>query len=180
MIDPTQLSIIRDIVAIIGVIAGLSYYILTVKNANRARKIQAINQSASLGQNMEVAKISLELLEMQWDDFDDFVKKYDSTVNHDNYAKRSYFFGLLRRAGLNLKENVVDIDMTYKMLDGGYPQIQMWNKFEPIFMKQRELYEDPLRYQWFEYLVNRLIKERAKRGLPTEIKNVDGYWKDET
>ena len=52
----------------------------------------------------------------------------------------------------------------------------MWNKFEPIFMKQRELYEDPLRYQWFEYLVNELIKERIKRGLPAELKDVDGYW----
>ena len=147
-----ELSVIRDFVAIFGVIAGFSYYVLTVRNANTARKIQLIN-SSSLRTTLEVAHISLELLDMQWEDFDDFVRKYDSKVNHDNYAKRAFMFGNQERIGLLLHEKIIDIDTTFNMLDGGYAMIQMWNKFEPIFLKQRELYEDPLRYQWFEYLV---------------------------
>jgi len=172
-----ELSQIRDLVAIFGVIAGFSYYVLTVRNANTARKIQLIN-SSSLRTTLEVAHISLELLDMQWEDFDDFLRKYDSTVNHDNYAKRTFMFGNVARIGLLLHEKNIDIETTFKMLDGGYAIIQMWNKFEPIFMKQRELYEDPLRYQWFEYLVKELRKERVRRGLPSGLKNVDGYWKD--
>lgn len=172
-----ELSAIRDLVAIFGVIAGFSYYVLTVRNANTARKIQLIN-SSSLRTTLEIAHISLELLDMQWEDYDDFLRKYDSTVNHDNYAKRAFMFGNQERIGLLLHEKIIDIDTTFKMLDGGYSIIQMWNKFEPIFLKQRELYEDPLRYQWFEYLVNELRKERVRRGLPSSLKNVDGYWKD--
>ncbi len=172
-----EVSVIRDLVAIFGVIAGFSYYVLTVRNANTARKIQLLN-SSSFRNSIEVAHISLELLDMQWEDFDDFLQKYDSTVNQDNYSKRAFMFGSLRRMGLLLHEKILDIDTTFKMVDGGYAIIQMWNKFEPIFTKQRELYEDPLRYQWFEYLVDELRMERVRRGLPSTLKNVDGYWKD--
>jgi len=41
MINPTTVSMIRDIVTIFGVIAGFSYYVLTVRNAQR-------NQALSL------------------------------------------------------------------------------------------------------------------------------------
>jgi hypothetical protein len=176
MIELSTLQAVREIVTIVGVIAGLSYYFLTVQNANKARKIQLINRSAQYGQNMELSIISLELLEMQWEDYDDFVRKYDSTVNHDNYAKRNMVFSGMREIGFELAEDVVDIETVYKMLDGGHGQIQMWNKFWPIFMKQREVYNDPTRYQWFEYLVTELIKERVRRGRPREIIDVDGYW----
>ena len=68
-----ELSVIRDLVAIFGVIAGFSYYVLTVRNANTARKIQLLN-SSSFVNSVEVARISLELLDMQWEDFDDFLR----------------------------------------------------------------------------------------------------------
>jgi len=42
MID---VSVIRDLVAIFGVIAGFSYYVITVRNTNRARRKDIIFQS---------------------------------------------------------------------------------------------------------------------------------------
>ena len=35
-----ELSVIRDLVAIFGVIAGFTYYVLSVRNANRSRQTQ--------------------------------------------------------------------------------------------------------------------------------------------
>ena len=35
-----ELSVIRDLVAIFGVITGLSYYIMTVRNTRKAREAQ--------------------------------------------------------------------------------------------------------------------------------------------
>jgi len=175
MVEVT-LTLLKDIVTIVGVIAGFTYYVITVRNANKAMKIQLINRNSQFGQNMEFQLVALELLEMKWEDFDDFLRKYDSTVNQDNYAKRNLIFSSMVELGFLLKENVLDIDLVYKMADGGYSIIQMWNKFKSIVMKHREIYEDPNRYQWFEYLVNELIKERVKHGLSSEIVNTDGYW----
>ena len=39
-----ELSVIRDLVAIFGVIAGFSYYVVTVRNQNRARQAQLFMQ----------------------------------------------------------------------------------------------------------------------------------------
>ena len=48
MIDLTTLSMIRDIVTIFGVIAGFSYYVMTVRNSTKARKTQLLMQLRSL------------------------------------------------------------------------------------------------------------------------------------
>jgi len=37
MINPTTVSMIRDVVAFFGVIVGFSYYVLAVQNNNKAR-----------------------------------------------------------------------------------------------------------------------------------------------
>ncbi len=72
MIDPVSLQMVRDIVAIFGVIAGLTYYFLTVRNANKARKTQLVmqlrNDIQSRENNIEISKLYL----MEWDSFEDF------------------------------------------------------------------------------------------------------------
>jgi hypothetical protein len=178
MVDPTTVSMIRDIVAIFGVIAGFSYYVLTVRNNNMARQLQLISYFSRRLSDRELSKTSLELLDMQWEDFDDFLRKYDSTVNHDNYSMRASMFGMTSELGFTLNKKLIDIETVCDMLQGGYAIIQMWQKFEPIFMKQREIYGDPKRYQWFEYLVEELVKERVRQGMEAELVNYDGYWND--
>ena len=42
MVDPVTLQIVRDVVAIFGVIAGFSYYVLTVRNSQRARALGSV------------------------------------------------------------------------------------------------------------------------------------------
>jgi hypothetical protein len=112
---------------------------------------------------------------MQWDDYDDFVRKYDSTVNHENYSLRSSMFNQFAETGYLLKTNLIGIKQVYDIVSN-HAIIQMWNKFEPILMKHKEVYQDPTRYIWFEYLVTELRKERVRRGLPPDIIDVDGYW----
>jgi hypothetical protein len=45
MVDLAMLQVVRDFVAIFGVIAGFSYYVLTVRNASKARKVQTLMQT---------------------------------------------------------------------------------------------------------------------------------------
>ena len=55
MIELSTLQAIREIVTIVGVIAGLTYYILTVQNANKARKIQLTLRLTDQLQNKEIS-----------------------------------------------------------------------------------------------------------------------------
>jgi len=48
MIDPVTLQMVRDVVAIFGVIAGFTYYVLTVRNSQRMQKMQLETRQAQL------------------------------------------------------------------------------------------------------------------------------------
>jgi len=70
-----ELSFIRDLVAIFGVLAGFSYYVLTVRNANIARKTQAVMNMSNNMFKAESNRMNIELLSMDWEDFEDFRRK---------------------------------------------------------------------------------------------------------
>ena len=125
-----ELSTIRDLVTIFGVIAGFSYYVLTVRNTSKARKTQVVLNLSNVQNSEETNKKYVTLLSMQWEDFEDFRKKYDSTVNPDHYAIRWKHWTYFENLGYMLNQNIVDIDMVYNML-GGNALIQFWDKFKP-------------------------------------------------
>jgi len=113
MID---LSAIRDLVAIFGVIAGFSYYYLTVRNTIKARKTQQVSRLRESLYSEKLQSITMELMEMSWTDLEDFDKKYDSTVNKDNYVKRWLLFGIYQEIGYLLREGLIDIDVVCGMI----------------------------------------------------------------
>jgi hypothetical protein len=170
-----ELSVIRDLVAIFGVIAGFSYYVLTVRNADKVRKMQLISRIREQGGRSVTNELyGEELMEMEWEDFDDFRAKYDSTVNPENWAKRSLWFGYYQEIGYMLHESIVDVEMVYNVL-GGHNALQMWAKFESIILGQRKLYRDPSWYKYFEYFATEIKKYRVSQGIEAEITDADGY-----
>jgi len=44
MVDLLMLQVVRDLVAIFGVIAGFTYYVLTVRNAQKTRRALLFTQ----------------------------------------------------------------------------------------------------------------------------------------
>jgi len=165
--------VIRDLVAIFGVIAGFTYYVLTVRNANRARKQTIVRQIAQDLSQVEGLQIYAELLEMEWEDFDDYLRKYDSTVNRDNYVKRMSLFGWYSRMGYDLYSGNIDAETIINLIDFQGIWL-MWNKFKPIILELRKRYGNPTAYRWFEYLYEELSEEVVRQGIPAEYVDADG------
>jgi hypothetical protein len=65
MIDVNTLSLIRDLVAIFGVIAGFSYYLLTVRMNQRAMRVNLTN---SLLQQLSTNEFIREISELLYMD----------------------------------------------------------------------------------------------------------------
>ena len=171
MVEVT-LTLVKDIVTIVGVIAGFTYYVMTVRNARKVRKEALVRDF--LGWDIERHRVYMELLQMEWDDFDDYISKYDSTVNIDNYSKRAYIWNRYNRIGYELYQGNVDVEELYNYT--GFQGIWFfWNKFKPIIMEDRKRYGNPHYFRWFEYLVDELVKERKRQGLSGEVIDFDGY-----
>ena len=153
----------REIVTIVGVIAGLSYYVMTVRNQNKARQIQLIAQLAD-STSAEAQKRAYPLLSYQWEDYDDFERKYGSDVDLEGYAVRYGVWSMMNRTGFLLKEGLISMDMLVGSLGGQLGAMWQWRKFEPIIRKQREIYKMPLLFQWWEYLAGEFERYYEERG----------------
>jgi len=176
MVDLAMLQVVRDLVAIFGVIAGFTYYVMTVRNNNKARKTQQLLLLHQRWFEKETQRDLIELNEMEWDDYDDFLEKYDSAVNPDNFSKRTFLWNYMDGLGYLLSQNLIDIESVYYLMSGFVPEF-MWRKWEPILIERRKRYNNPDLYIWFEYLANEIKKMRVKRGLASETIDVDGYLK---
>jgi len=73
-----------------------------------------------------------------------------------------------------LKHGMIDIQSIFDLM-GSQGIIMTWNKSKPVFLAQRELYNDPSYSYWIEYLADEVMKERVRRGLTAQPTDADGY-----
>ena len=170
-----ELSVARDLVAIFGVIAGFTYYVITVRNQNRARKTQTLMQLREPWLDKEWSADYMELIESSWTDYNDFTQKYDSRVNRDHYTKRYRLWTFYDGIGYHLHLGLIDRDSVYHLLQG-LGAGMLWQKWKPIIEEHRKRWDNPDWWIWFEYLANEESKMRVARGHAPQITDAEGYF----
>jgi hypothetical protein len=139
-----ELSVIRDLVTIFGVIAGFSYYVLTVRNnqknqnlALESRKLSIYTSLRNITTNYDWMRRYVNVMyDQQWENVDEYYQKYGPTVNPDEYTDFGFLFATFQMAGMLLKEQAVTIDILYD--DMGYAVINLCEKYKPIVIRVRE------------------------------------------
>ena len=164
----------------ISIMVGIIYYLGILRNTQKTReltlkaqeqvletrKLQLFIQQYQKVTSVEFQKISNELLEWEWDSFDDFSEKYVSDpkvfaewviymLNHDS-------------RGILLKEGFVDSHMLYLMDQGGMGPTKQWVLFKPIVEELRNQWNNQLLFTGYEYYVDEMMKIRKKEGLSSK------------
>ena len=165
MVDLAAITMIREIVTIIGVIAGLSYYIISVRNQNRAREAQLMIQISQILRDKEFRKDFTETLSLQFQDYDDFIEKYNYTTNFEVYLQRVGIWYLLNTFGHILKRGLVASEIVYDTLAGAFVK-EMWDRHSPIILEMRVQDGVPLWMDGFEYLADEMNKIFQRRLEP--------------
>jgi len=158
-----ELSVIRDLVAIFGVIAGLSYYVLTVRNNQRNQQLQLETRQAQLFMpiynkfsELDQMKLMNRLWSIKWIDYDDFVEKYgepfseeaDTEVYASIWSACNYYEGI----GVLVKRGLIESSLVDDLISGSI--IRTWEEFGTIILEIRVRNNYPQMYEWFEYLYN--------------------------
>jgi hypothetical protein len=102
----------------------------------------------------------IELMNMEWTDYDDFERKYGSDVDPDNYARRMSVWQKYNMLGHLLKKKVVDAEILY--ISGGTFSIFIWEKFKPILNEHGRRYVGSDAYTGIEFLADEMLKLRIK------------------
>ena len=161
-----ELSLVRDLVAIASFIIALTYYVLNIKNQRETRQTQLFIQLYQTKSDQAGLLNWFKLLNMEWKDNDDFLQKY-SRVTHPEYlalieSQISFYEGL----GVLMKDNKIDSKTVYKLL--GRRILMLWAKMHSIIQEWREMDHGPGPdySEYFEYLVEEMVKIRKQKGLP--------------
>jgi hypothetical protein len=168
MVDVNLLQSFSYVAAAVGVCVAAVYYVINLRVQQDNMKETVKNRRATLTTNLmqfitnvERQKIAVELLAMQWKDFDDFYKKYDSTVNPDNYAKRITSWSFYEMLGIQYRAGLLDFDTMYAI--AGLTAVNMWVHFKPIIEEYRKFDYGSDFYTNWEYLANEFARVKAQR-----------------
>ena len=163
-----ELSTIRDLVAIFGVIAGFSYYVLTVRMNQKTMKINLTNNLLQQISTEEFMKKVTEMLYMKWEDYDDFEAKYGSDVDIDNYIMRNIVWGTYDSLGNLLKIGMADKDILYNSLFA-YNSVSLWYKYEDVLNMNQKLYSGSDAWTGFEYLAEELYSMKQQKDSEWDV-----------
>lgn len=163
-----ELSLIRDFLACFGVLAGFSYYVLTVRASQRnmrrtleTRQISLIDNIVTRSMGEQGFKNFFELMRYEWTDYEDFERKYGSENNVEATAKRFSVWQDYNLIGLMLRKRLVEPDDLFDM--GVQGVIFLWEKYKLIVAEERKRYLGNNFLRDFEYLAGEMLKVVQQR-----------------
>ncbi len=156
MVDLALLQSVSYIAGACGVCLAAFYYVLNLRETNKNRRITFTNSMMQQLFSEEGVYRENECYSMQWSDFEDFKRKYDSQVNPESYSKRMSLWlqydsiGYLYRSGLIDLETVANVGSGLLVWD--------WLKFKPIIEQYRKTELGPRAFGNFEYLAEAVLR----------------------
>ncbi|MCW4050176.1 MAG: DUF4760 domain-containing protein [Candidatus Bathyarchaeota archaeon] len=163
-----ELSVIRDLVTIFGVIAGFSYYVLTVRNAQKTRELtlKAQKQSADTRQAQLLMQIYSHLREdkfnthytglfrYEWEDYDDYREKFGDDLEFR--AMMNYVCSFFEGVGVLVYRKFLDPQLVDDLMSSYV--FRVWEKIGPYIKEARIRRNRPELWDKFEYLYDETMK----------------------
>ena len=144
-------QIIFQFLQTVGILVGIIYYIMTLRNTTKARQRDLIHQKVQ-SLSLDYTRAFWELATWNdWETVEEFNEKYGMPNNPEAKAKFSYVMRQFSMAGTLLKENMANADLIFQL----YPAqavIGMWEEFEAVILDVREKLNSPTHLDGFEFL----------------------------
>jgi hypothetical protein len=161
-----ELHTIIDLLTPLSITVGVIYYVMVLQNQNKTRQIQLLMQLTS-DYTVESSRVGHELMYMEWDDYEDFERKYGSDNNPDNFAKRMYSWNRFNTQGMLLMNGLVNRDLLFGT--GRTGVMFHWKKFGEVIKEIRRRYAMPLYGIGFEYMAVEYKKYLEQKGYEIEV-----------
>jgi len=184
-----DISLIRDIVAIAGVLIALTYYVLTLRNQKRTRQAQLLMELYESYRNPESRKRSMDIQLWDWNTLDEFFDRYSSLVNPDEWSDWEAIASFFHGVGVLLKADMIDIELLDRLLTNSvnrhWNALRMgqvlveWRKRMKTDRGERDYWVDPefgedffdqirdSTFHGFDYLYYELVKYRKEHPITT-------------
>ena len=163
VVDITEIS---AVVAAAGVLVGVVYYVLDMRNQSRQRQTDLIMRLYRDWDSEDLQKAAAIVVGLEFKDYEDYVKKYTpvSLIGSSAWAaiwKVGWFYNGI---GVLLQSKLADVEQIDKLF--GYIILTMWEKIEPIVEGMKKQAPPTSRnrraLEWFEYVYNEMKQREQK------------------
>ncbi len=145
---------ISAIVAAAGVIIGIVFTYLQLRNLARTRRTELRWRILQSINSKEFLEAAMKVMDVEFKDQKDFEKKYGLDLRIEMALVLNLFDGI----GELLRKGLADYETVSSM-----PVVVMWEKLIPFVEGARKAYNDPSWWANFEYFYNE-AKKRQQRG----------------
>ena len=153
-----------------GLLVGISYYILTLRNQQKSQKHAEETRKIQLLYDMNLNMRRLEsnldwnnMMAMEWENYDDFLSKYALEKTPDIYDGRTRIWRNMNFNGLLIRDGLLDASTYVPYIADNAPIV--WSKFKDIIEEMRIQWDNPELYIGMEILANKVDKYRISKGL---------------
>jgi hypothetical protein len=153
------------------------YYALNLRETTRNRRMALTTNLMQSLFSEEGNRRFLNLLMMEWKDQDDFMKKYDSRVNGQNFIDRMTYWEACEILGYQYRAGLIDKQTLYGIGRGQITAV--WAKFKPVIEEYRKADFLPDMFENFEFLANDLWKIAEGKGATGRRYETHGVRADE-
>jgi hypothetical protein len=156
MVELVVLQSLSYMAGALGVCVAAIYYVLNLREINRNRRASFANNLQQNFQNEDWQNRFMETMNMQWIDFEDFKRKYDSSVNRISYARRHSVLISYDNLAQQYRHGVIDLDSFTDIWAFGV--VMCWYKYKPIIDAYRGWQYPEGAFSDFEHLADMLQK----------------------
>jgi len=154
MVDVQTISIA---IASAGVFAAAIYYILQLRHQSKLRQTDLVMRLYSTWQSKEFSEAALKVWNLEFKDYNDFVKKYGPWYSETEvYTAFRMVCNFFDGIGILLIRKLVDIEMVARLFT--LSTKTTWEKVKPLVEGSRRHVYGPLVFEDFEYLYNEMKK----------------------
>jgi len=100
----------------LGLTASIIYYANILNNANKNRELQIFMDIFKSISTEENQRTWAELLNTEFTDYEDYMAKYDSSINPEHYGKRGSVWWNYNAIGFLLKKGHISIDVVLDLI----------------------------------------------------------------
>jgi hypothetical protein len=161
MVDLTEIS---AIVAAAGVLVGVVLTVQELRHLVRQRQTDLVTRlSYDISTNREFLEAFVDIFEVEFKDYDDFVKRYGRPMSRNQVPLSFMMMGnFFEQIGVLFRNGLIDASLISQL----FPIDIVWEKMKPLVEAMRKEYHNPGFFEWFEYLYNEM-KKTEQRGVKT-------------
>ncbi len=161
--DITEIS---AVLAAVGVLVGVVYYILDLRHQSKMKQIDLVIRLSDDMRNAEFVAAFADMHGAEFKDYDDFVRKYGMPFSKNQVPMSLVMIGnYFEQLGVLFSNKLLDTHLVNQL----FPITQTWEKIEPVIKGLRTEYRGQAYFEWFEYLYSEMKKREQHADPQTRL-----------